>query len=221
MLSRAIFASVLVPALAGCATTIVAPADPNDPVEVFVVDHGRTASLVIPASSGGLRRYAYGEWRWYALRETGPLRALALLWPQQGALGRAELHGPQTLANVTTQLASAERIHPVRVERERVGAFGRRIEALYRSRLDTEVDTPATGLTFVHYPRRYTHFHNSNHELAAWLRELGCRTHGRPFHSSWRVAAPAGITADSGSAHRRTRSSSLPSRPPSGARSRR
>lgn len=180
----------MVTGLAGCATTIVAPADPPDPVEVFVVDHGRTASLVIPASSGGMLRYAYGDWRWYALRETGPLHALSiLLWPREGALGRAELDSPPTLANVRTHLAQVERVLPVRVGRARVRAFEDEIERLYRSRLDTEVDTPATGLRFVHHPRRYTYFHNSNHMVAAWLRELGCRTRGRPFHSSWRVAA--------------------------------
>ncbi|MGQ0833360.1 MAG: hypothetical protein ACT4O5_00310 [Gammaproteobacteria bacterium] len=174
--------------LGGCTTTILAPADPVDPVEVFIIDHGRTASLVIPSSSGGMLRYAYGEWRWYALRETGPLRALSILfWPKESALGRGGLAGPPTFANVSAQVAGAERVHPVRVERERVRAFEQKIEALYRSRLDTEVETPTMGLRFVHHPRRYTYFHNSNHVVAAWLRELGCRTRGRPFHSSWRV----------------------------------
>ncbi|MGH8287112.1 MAG: hypothetical protein ACRETT_15295, partial [Steroidobacteraceae bacterium] len=99
--SRIALVCGLVPGLAGCTTTIGAPVHPADPVEVFIIDQGRTASLVIPASSGGMLRYAYGDWRWYALRETGLFRgAAALLWPTQGALGRAELGGPPTLATV-------------------------------------------------------------------------------------------------------------------------
>lgn len=211
---RACLAVLALAGLGGCTTTIVAPEDPADPVEVFLIDQGRTASLVIPASGGGLRRYAYGEWRWYALRETGFVRAIAtLLWPTRGALGRAGLEGAATVENVTAQLPSVQRVHPVVVSRQKVLAFEREIEALYAARLDTEVATPATGLSFVHHPRAYTWFYNSNHMVAAWLEGLGCRIRGLAFTSSWRVrAAPA--PTDSGSARPRTRSSSLPSRPP-------
>jgi hypothetical protein len=195
----ATLACVLVAGLAGCTTTIGVPPDPVDPVAVYIVDHGRTGSLVIPASSGGMLRYAYGDWRWYALRETGPLRALlTLFWPTQGALGRAELVGAPTLENLRLHLGNVASVHSVRVERARVTAFERDMETLYDSRRETEVDTPTTGLRFVHHPRRYTYFHNSNHMVAVWLRRLGCTTRGASFHARWRVEAPRQAVTDSG-----------------------
>jgi hypothetical protein len=157
-------------------------------VRAFIVDHGRTSSLVIPASSGGLVRYAYGDWDYYALGKTDLLHgAAALLWPTRGALGRAQLQAPMTTESVHSQVPSSHSIHVVHVEQARVLAFERRMEALYDSRRATEVNNPATGMKFVHHPRRYTYFWNSNHAVAAWLRELGCETHGLSFRASWRV----------------------------------
>lgn len=159
-----------------------------DPVEVFVVDHGRSTSLVIPASQGGLLRYAYGDWQWYALGHQGVLRAVAaLLWPTRAGFGRAVLEGPPSAARVRRQVLSVVEIHALRADRERVLAFERRMEGLYRSRRDTEVQSPWVGMSFVEHPRRYTYFWNSNHAVASWLRELGCETRGPSFSASWRV----------------------------------
>jgi hypothetical protein len=194
-----VLAPLLAAGLGGCATTVTLPAEAADPVEVFLIDQGRTASIVIPSSFGGLLRYAYGDWRWYALRETGLWRALVtLFWPTQGALGRGELEGPATLANVRARLARAERVHSLRIGRGRVEAFERQMEALYDSRRETEVESPTTGLRFVHDPRRYTYFHNSNHVVAGWLRELGCTTRGASFHSAWRIEPALPSVRDSG-----------------------
>jgi hypothetical protein len=185
---------VLVPlaawALASCATVITPPSSVSDPVDVFVVDHGRTTSLVLPAPDGALIRYAYGDWEWYALGKHGAWRgAAALFWPTEGALGRGLLTGPATIENVREQVPAPEEILSIAVERVRLIAFETRMQALYDAGRDTAVSNPEAGMTFVHHPQRYTIFRNSNHAVASWLRELGCETRGVTIGANWRVSS--------------------------------
>jgi hypothetical protein len=178
---------VLTAALTGCSTTIIQPEIIHEPREVFIIDHGHTSSLVIPASDG-LLRYAYGDWAYYALRKNDIWHGIAaLLWPTQGALGRGALTGPQTAPNIRQQVGNIGALHTVRVEHARVTAFRRRMEELFRSRADTEVENVPYGMRFVYHPRSYTYWWNSNHAVASWLRELGCETRGLSFHAAWRV----------------------------------
>lgn len=175
-------------ALAGCATTVIPPERSADPVEVYVVDHGSTSSLIIPASGGGMLRYAYGDWNYYALgRKELRYGIAALFWPTQSGLGRAELRGDAGEPTVRAQAFSIESLHSVPVERARVREFEQRMEALFDERRDTEVENPLTGLSFVHHPRDYTYLWNSNHAVASWLRELGCGTLGPSSRARWRV----------------------------------
>jgi hypothetical protein len=81
--------------LSGCTTTVHPPARVADPAQIGVLDHGRHASLILESSGGDMVRYAYGDWNWFALRQTGPLEAsAAVLWPTRAALGRMRLRGP-------------------------------------------------------------------------------------------------------------------------------
>jgi hypothetical protein len=179
--------------LYGCATTITPPQSPVDPVEVFVVDHGRTTSLVIPSSSAGALRYAYGDWNYYALGRKDLFHGIAaLLWPTPSALGRAEFQTAATEEDIRTQVHSIEALHVIHVERAQVHAFEQRMETLYNAGRGSEVENLPTGLRFVPHPRRYTYFWNSNHAVASWLRELGCRTRGASFRASWRIVGIAG-----------------------------
>ena len=175
-------------ALPACTTTVVQPDSPAAPVQVFIVDHGRTSSLVIPSEDGGMLRYAYGDWNYYALGKTDLWHGIAaLLWPTRSGLGRASLQGPATVESVQRQVTSAHLVLPVNVEHARVLAFEQEMEALYHSRQATEVENPLYGLTFVYHPRPYTYFWNSNHAVASWLRALGCETHGLSYRASWSV----------------------------------
>jgi hypothetical protein len=175
--------------LQACTTLITPRSAPSDPVNVFIVDHGRTSSLVVPAPDGDLLRYAYGDWNWYALGRTTIWRGIAaLLWPTQSGLGRGDLKGPGTIARVRQQIPFAEHIYSLPVERADLLTFERKMETLYDSRRDTEVSNPSVGLSFVHHPRPYTYFWNSNHAVASWARELGCTTRGLSFGANWQVA---------------------------------
>lgn len=175
--------------MVGCVTTVTPPASARDPVSVFLVDHGRTPSLVLPAESGGAVRYAYGDWAWYARRRTGSGDALrALFVESEGTLGRRELATPATARGVREGLeVGIEHLYEIRVERGRAAALRRRLEGLYEANLATEVNTPSVGLSFVRHPEPYTARHNSNTVAAGWLRELGCRVEGPALVSRWRI----------------------------------
>ena len=70
-----------------CTTVIVPPVAPAEPGPVFLLDHGRHASLVLPRGDDGMVRYSYGEWKYYAQVRTGIGEAsAAVLWPTRAGL---------------------------------------------------------------------------------------------------------------------------------------
>ena len=175
--------------LTGCgATRIVPPLDPRDPVSVFVLDHGRHTSLVLPAPDGSLHRYAYGDWRYYAERDTGAASGLAaLLWSTPGALGHRRMPGPVTAGAVRTQVRVViVELHGLRVERQRVERLRRRLDGLI-AQAEHQLETPEVDLVFVPHPAGYHLGHNSNQVLADWLVELGCEVSRRPVRAGWQV----------------------------------
>lgn len=176
----------------GCTTTIVPPAEVADPVTVYLLDHGHTPSLVLPTPDGGMARYAYGDWRYYALAERGTLSGLrALCWPTQAALGYMPLPGPPTTEAVRDQVHVATRaLYTLEVEREAAYRLHAALQQQYHTQRDSEVLNRPAELAFVHHPSRYTWFYNSNHAVADWLRVLDCNVRGPAFISTWRVVEP-------------------------------
>ncbi len=174
---------------AGCSTTIVPPESPAEPVTAFLLDHGRTPSLILPTADSNMTRYVYGDWNWYALRNTGPLDGLrALFWPSQGTLGRRDLPGPPD-AHIIRERVRADTIQellPITVARADVERLRRRLDEEHRAGAQVAM-AEALDIQFVPHPRKYSYFHNSNHAVAGWLRELGCEIPGPAFHSRWRV----------------------------------
>lgn len=178
--------------LAGCAGRLTPPAEVRDPVTVYLLDHGRHASLVVPCCEGGVVRYSYGDWQWYVEGRRHLLSAIgALLWPTPGALGRRaheELAAPEELGRVAPE--GIARIYPLRVERSRVVGFRRRLDSHFRAGQGV-VDSAEFDLAFVRYPRAYWLVHQSNLVVADWLDELGVTVQGFPWLSRWRVTRPA------------------------------
>ncbi|WP_018232580.1 hypothetical protein [Thioalkalivibrio thiocyanodenitrificans] len=174
--------------LAGCGTTVVIPPEsPADPVPVFLLDHGRHTSLVLPVPDGTSVRYAYGDWRFYAERETGIGRALAaVLWPTESALGRRQLPGPATEEAVLAQVrVRVQEIHALSVEAVRAETLRMQLDAWFETGLVLE--SPEVDLSFVAHPKPYTLRHNSNAVIADWLIELGAGVNRRPIWAGWRV----------------------------------
>jgi hypothetical protein len=187
---NAALVALLLPA--SCATVVIPPAAPVDRQAVFLLDHGRSSSLVLPRPDGRAVRYAYGDWAWYALGRTGVTEgSAALLWPSRAALGRRELPGPPAGTVIREQVAvEIDRLYELTVERADVERLAASLEATYEMNLHTRVHNPAADLEFVHHPRAYTALHNSNTVVAGWLRDLGCRVEGPRLFASWRVRPP-------------------------------
>jgi hypothetical protein len=162
----------------GC-VTVVTPPDPaglQEPATVYLVDHQRHSSLMLPldeTAGGGLREYAYGEWAWFAENSTSALRVPAVLFvPTEGALGRADhpaVAGPEELRARN----GFEAVHELRVEAADVRALLERLDLRFESRIDTLIVNPEVGLEFVKDDRAYSLANHCNHVTAGWLRELG------------------------------------------------
>jgi hypothetical protein len=176
---------------AGCVATIVPPPAPRDPRPVFVLDHGRTTSLVLPAAGDGIVRYAYGDWNYYAERRTSPFRGTsAVLFPTRGALGRRELAGPADEAAVRRQVrVPSETVLAVWVGSGEIDRLREDLDGVYRANLHTRLFNEVYDLEFVEHPKSYWAFHNSNQIVATWLAHLGCEVRGTTLFASWRVAA--------------------------------
>ena len=177
--------------LGACTNNIVPPAMPTDPVPAFLLDHGRHASLVLPRE-GGITRYSYGHWDYYAKNRTGALRASGtLLGSHRAGLGRRQLPGPAELPNVRHRvLVPIEHAWRIDAPAERVSGLTERLEGIYRDNIATRTDNPLYDLQFVHHPEPYSVGHNSNHVTGDWLRALGCEVDmGGPF-STWEIVPP-------------------------------
>lgn len=175
----------------GCAGTITRPdIDPAlDTRPVYLLDHGRHTSLVLTRADHSLIRYLYGDWRWYAKRETGFLRAFPTLFSRtQAALGRQELHGPPGPNVIRHQVPVAIReIHEFQAEANRIDALEAQLDARFQSAIDTLHYNETYDLEFVHDPNPYTFRENSNHVVANWLRELDFTVTGNPIIGRWNV----------------------------------
>jgi hypothetical protein len=170
----------------GIPTTVVPPR-PADPARVYLVDYGKTTSLVLTVAENKLVAYAYGDWTYYALGQQGPVESIAaLLWPTEGTLGRKEINGPSNVDTVRRALGPGlEEIHQFDVERPALARLHAKLDAIHENGLRTATEN--YGMTFVHHPKPYTYWSNSNHMTAEWLSELGCETRGPAFSAWWRV----------------------------------
>lgn len=174
--------------LGGCATFVQPPAQLAQPAPVFLLDHGRHASLVLPTEQG-LTRYEYGDWVWFVEARRTPATAFsALFCDTQGALGRQAMRGPPTPQSVRRQVpVLIEELYPLCVEADLAEALHRRLADLYAASPRAEVYRAELGLSFVSHPAPYGLWSNSNHMVADWLMELGVEVEvGGPL-SRWKI----------------------------------
>lgn len=176
--------------LGACTATLTPPAEVEDPRRAFILDHGRHTTLVLPRADGGLVRYAYGDWDYYARNRTGLWQgARAVLWPTRAGLGRRELAGPATEAGVRRAVAVGIReVITLSVEADRVAALRRELDALFRERGERRRENRRYDLAFVPHPQAYSLASNSNGRVARWLEELDVEVSGWPLWSRWRQA---------------------------------
>jgi len=170
-----------------CAVRVAPPRQLNEPMPVFLLDHGHHSSLVLPGESGGLVRYSYGDWRYYALDRTDLFTGFnALFRKTPGTLGRRELPGPQTAANVRSLIRiGIEQLFELHAEASDVGRLRGDLDNLFNAGLASRIYNVKMDLDFVPHPEPYTLGHNSNLMAARWLEALGIEVRGRPIVSNW------------------------------------
>jgi hypothetical protein len=179
-------------ALASCTTVIHPSAHVVDPVQVFVLDHGRHSALVLPTADGGAMQWAWGEWQWYALDRTQWWRTPAVVfWPTRATLGRAPvaepLGAPLSAASLARRLY-AEEVHVVVVERAAALALEAELEARFAAGAEEEVYSSLYRLSFVPDDERsYWIVHHCNSETKDWLRALGCEVSGAALFADFTV----------------------------------
>ena len=179
--------------LVSCVTTVRPPATLVDPTTVVLLSHGISSSLVLADQEGRAVRFAFGDWRYYALGHTGIGDALAaILWPTPSALGRQVIdEATEEPDLLVAQLGIAyDAAFPIRVEREAVRRLREDLESQFLAHIDTRVYNPEPRLEFVRHPESYSLINNSNRKVAQWLRRLGSKVSGAPLMSKWKVVKP-------------------------------
>lgn len=173
--------SILVP------TSVTSPENPSNPRMVFLIDHGTHSSLAIETSSGQMIRYSYGDFRYYAKRDTSLASgAAAILWPTPATLGRGELRGPISEEGLRDQLVVVvEKIYRLEVPGDKADQLIVKLDGIYLERLKEHVSVPAYGLIFAPHPTDYFLTSNSSTMVGQWLRELGVQVIGWSLISSW------------------------------------
>lgn len=178
------FACVVVLCLfaGGCVNRVVAPVEVIAPATVYVADHGKHSSLLLPdgpaVPGDGYVQYAFGDWRCFVLNENSLLDYLrAAVLSNESALGR-ELH-PTTRP---TQLRRRVRatLTPLTVESADVSLLRRQLEAHWHRRSDEAVDNRTVRMVLVPYGdgphQRYSFLNHCNHATSRWLRRLGVQS---------------------------------------------
>ena len=163
----------------GCTTSIISPADPADPVSVFVLDYGRHSSLLLPdTGTQALVEYAYGDWNWFASDRSEWYDVFpTLFWPTRGALGQRRLY-VESNAESVLRVFPCERVLKVTVSAQKANDLSAELHSQFEQHSDTLRYQPLYDLSFVHSETAFHLFHNCNHILADWLRELGCEVRG-------------------------------------------
>lgn len=187
-----LFAMLAAIMLGACTTVVIPPSAPTEPVSVFLIDHGRHSSLLLPTEAGGAVRYSYGDWAYYVEDRTGALSGLrAVFLPSRASLGRQDLlHAPDA-SRLAEQIGLLiVDAHEIRVASADVARLHGQLTSLFAASPHEPVQAVRNPSRFVEHPLRYSLLHNSNHVVGQWLTELGCTVIGYPLLPTWRIEPP-------------------------------
>jgi hypothetical protein len=167
--------------LAGCATAVIPPAHPTDPLTVYLTDYGRHSSVLLPTGSGQYVEYAYGDWEFFARGDTKWWVALrAVLDSPKATLGR------RFVTSVKREsLPGCDRLMEFHASRPRVEALVENLDYRFRRGSATPLHSTYSGLDHVPDSVHYWALHNCNHETADWLIALGCEIRGSAIWSDF------------------------------------
>ena len=172
-------------------TTLFPEGNLEAPRTAFLIDHGTHSSLAIETQDGNVNRYAYGDMRYYAKRDTSLASgAAALFFLTPATLGRAELVGPAQLQTLREQLVvGVETIYEIQVEAVLAERLIERLDEIFFGASSEHITVAAYGLVFAPHPDPYFWANNSSTVVAHWLRELGVNVFGWGLLASWNLAS--------------------------------
>ncbi len=151
-----------------------------DPVDVFVIVDAKHHGLIVPDGPRRYVEYGYGEWGWYALGHDSWYHAFpAVLWPTRGTIGRRPV-----VASSGEMLRRGfywAALHRYSVERERLTALRRELEARFAAGVTERIQSKLYGFEFVPETNSYWMLWNCTDALAGWLAALGCQVDWVPL----------------------------------------
>jgi len=179
--------------ITGCTGQVIQPADLLEPTSLYLIDHGRHSSLVLPREDGVVR-YAYGEWEWYVRDRRGAMAGMsAMLWPTRGALGRGFFPGVG-ISPFPSRVAPEgyEEVFALQAEASLVRRLEHELDDIFEEGREHLIHHAFYDLDFVPYPKTYWFGHQSNQVTAEWLRQLGFTVRGVAWFSDWQVDRASG-----------------------------
>ena len=188
LLKRANFLLVgLIALMGGCATKVVPPSNPANPVAVYITDYGRHSSVLLPMADGHLMEYSYGDWEFYALNKyKWYIGATKLVASDGSGLGRRIVANPGDDEALRKQLGS-KRLMRVEIEQSKVMDLLIELDQRYTANIETMVYNDYAKSYFVKDVSHYWLFHTCNAMTGQWLEKLGCRVSGFPVVSNFEV----------------------------------
>lgn len=190
--TSAVGAVLLLSLAAGCAYRVTPPATVKEPRSVTLLDMGRHSEIVFPRDDATSTRYAFGEWQWFALGHDNPFRALNMLGPSVGTLGREDIADQATLDSV---VATAEYSWTLTLDADKVARVRDELDrAFEEGAKERVVDHAEFNLRFV--PVRYNENlylllgNNCNDATARWLRDMGCLVKGSATTANFTINPP-------------------------------
>src|SRR5207244_13135589 len=112
----------------------------------------------------------------------------ALLIPSKSTLGRREMADPKDVESLQHSIPLwIQYVYVIKVERDREQKLLQRLEKEFNENNTIEVITRPSDLNFVRHQSLYWVFHDSNHEIAGWLEEMGCKVKGSRVLSLWEL----------------------------------
>src|SRR5437870_2885960 len=182
----------LIALVGGCATRIVPPVNPVNPVAVYVTDYGRHSSILLPMGDGHLMEYSYGDWEFYALNKyKWYIGATKLFLSDGSGLGRRILPNPGD-DEALQKMIHSKRLLRVEIEQGRVSELLAELDERYCAKIETMVYNNYEHNYFVRDDSHYWLFHTCNAMTAQWLEKLGCRVNGLAVISNFELVKPRG-----------------------------
>ena len=176
----------------GCATRVVPPANPANPVAVYITDYGRHSSILLPMGDGHLMEYSYGDWEFYALNKyKWYIGASKLFFSDGSGLGRRILAQPGD-DEALHKLLGCKRLMRVDIEQSRVSNLLEELDRRYSAKIETMIYNDYGHNYFVKDESHYWLFHTCNAMTGQWLEKLGCKVGGFPVISNFEVVRPKG-----------------------------